>query len=135
MRHQSLKRQHEERIASKSFASWRSEQWHCLICHRRGDMAKRTLETHHIRGRESVKRHVEDNLAALCPRCHSQLHFGGKLDRNGERIPNLHPGHVLWAKLESEPETSLEVLDSIRKSKYEATELPEFYLKERERNQ
>ena len=76
----------------------------CELCHARKDSftlsMRAGLEPHHIVG-GSNRIDSDQNIIALCPRCHDHYHDGGGRDSTGARLPEVTRGAIIAAKLES----------------------------------
>jgi hypothetical protein len=93
------------------------------------------MEVHHIVGGPSrSKGHAPINYLKLCDRCHHVYH-SGKVVAN---VPDLHLGHVLQAKLQSDPErydyAALASLKGRKALSKDPEPIPDYYLDERKRN-
>lgn len=117
-----------------------SERLRCAVCWIRADRAygpDRRIVLHHLAGR-GRNHEVEGNWCAVCSRCHSQYHDGGQFGDDGERLPALTPGHMLWAKEQSDG-VDLGLIASLKgwaglPDHWIPCELPGAFLRERERN-
>lgn len=100
----------------------------------------RPMQVHHICGRGSRKFEVPGNWIVLCARDHRHYHFGGEHADDGQPLPELTPGMILWAKRAADPEQyDPALLAGLRGWKalpedWMPRELPEAFLRERERN-
>lgn len=113
---------------------YRSEHCRCAICHnpRIGE-----LECHHIAGRGTPQHEVAANFLMICGAfgrgcgAHWQYHHGGLSQ------PDLHLGHILWAKQDADGLVDLEWLAMLRHRKaltHEPERLPDWYIQRREAN-
>ncbi len=107
----------------------------CAVCWwPRGD-GRREVEVHHICGGASrSKGHDARNFLLLCERCHG-IHHSGKIYGLS---PDLTKAMILFAKRESDPglydPAYLAALRNKRHLGYDPEPIPEYYLRERERN-
>lgn len=58
------------------------------------------LQVHHIVG-GSRRYDYKWNFLMMCAVCHGQLHAGGYKSDDGEKLPELTIGHILWCKMVS----------------------------------
>lgn len=114
---------------------WSEDHMKCAICWWPSTDMRRGMEVHHIvGGANRSKGHVVENYLKLCDRCHMVYH-GGKVVAN---VPDLHLGHILDAKRESDPDNfDTEKLAAIKNRKalhWEPEPVPNHYKHERIRN-
>lgn len=115
--------------------AWSEEHRSCAICWWPSTDYRRNMEVHHIvGGNVRSKSHEVWNYLKLCDRCHMVYH-SGKVAAN---VPDLHLGHMLNAKRESDSENyfpdKLAALKNRLALPKDPEPIPEFYLRERERN-
>jgi hypothetical protein len=88
----------------------------CWSCGWRGEFRNwmwPRLENAHIRGGEG-RTHDRRNICRLCNGCH-RLNTGERIVVNGEPLRNLELCHMLWLKLQFDPEFyDPEYLNSLR---------------------
>lgn len=112
---------------------WVAEHRCCAVCWWPESDGRRRLEVHHIIGGAGRKHDVK-NYLRLCDRCHGVLH-SGKV--NG-LFPDITSAILLSTKQECDPDNyEPEFLASLKHKKhlgYEPEPVPDYYLKERERN-
>lgn len=114
---------------------WSEQFRSCAICWWPSYDMRRDMEVHHIVGGPNrSKGHVTWNYLKLCDRCHAVYH-SGKIAAN---VPELHLGHILWAKQQSEPEdfdiARLAALKNRVGLAKDPEPLPQYYMNEREDN-
>jgi len=107
----------------------------CAVCWWPSSDYRRDMEVHHIVGGPNrSKGNVPFNYLKLCDRCHAVYH-SGKVAAN---VPDLHLGHILWAKRESDPEefdiARLAALKGRVGLAKDPEPLPTYFLDERQRN-
>ena len=85
------------------------------------------FEVHHLIGGANGRSDEACNLLLTCNRCHN----GAAHNYGGEW--NLLREHLLWVKMQT-PEWNPERLWELAHREYEPVELPDVYLRERERN-
>jgi hypothetical protein len=112
---------------------WVAEHRCCAVCHWPESDGRRSLEVHHIIGGAGRKHDVR-NYLRLCDRCHGIYHSGKIVGC----FPELNKRILLGLKQECDPDNyDPEFLAYLKHKKhlgYEPAQLPDFYLKERERN-
>lgn len=114
---------------------WSEDHMQCAICWWPSLDMRRGMEVHHIvGGANRAKGHVVENYLKLCDRCHMVYH-SGKVVAN---VPDLHLGHMLEAKRESDPENydekKLAAIKNRQALHREAEPIPAHYKHERIRN-
>jgi hypothetical protein len=137
--------------ASKSKRNWRREaaaeraeymatHLRCMVC---GISVfahpSRPLECHHLMGRGAQKHECVENYGAICDRDHRHFHSGGELGDDGERLPELTPGMILFAKSLADGPIDEALLAGLRGWKglpedWLPVELPAEYMRERANN-
>lgn len=107
----------------------------CAVCHWPESDHRRRLEVHHLVG--GVNRHKCHHpkcYLSLCSRCHGVYHSG----KIHALTPELNMSILLQAKKESDPENyDPEWLAQVKNKKHLGVDpepIPEFFMKERERN-
>lgn len=98
----------------------------------------RPLQLHHLMSKGSQRHECVENYAALCDRDHAHFHGGGEFGDDGQRLPKLTGGHLLWAKAQADG-LDAKLLASLRgwvnlPDAWEPTPLPSAFILERERN-
>lgn len=76
----------------------------CALCGRCGYPGP-GLELHHIVGgaQRSGPGHRRENWLMLCKLCHSHHHQGGHFFDDGEKMPEILRGHLVWCKQQADP--------------------------------
>lgn len=112
---------------------WVAEHRCCSVCWWPESDGRRRLEVHHIIGGAGRKNDVR-NFLRLCEQCHGVFH-SGKIYSCQEDINKCT---LLGVKQECDPDNyDPEYLASLKMKKhlgYDPEPLPDYYLKERERN-
>lgn len=105
----------------------------CAVCWWPESDMRRRMEIHHLIGGRGRK-HDRRNFLSLCSNCHAVLHSGPRLTG----LPDLNKGILLGCKRETDPDfydpVYLAGLLHKKHLGYEPEPVPEWYLKERERN-
>jgi hypothetical protein len=93
------------------FAVFMDRHTHCWACGWQPGLARpvsqdiwaapQRLENHHIIG-GSGRKHIRPNIARLCSLCHRLFH-GDRIRVNGELLPELSMGNILYLKLVHDP--------------------------------
>ena len=114
---------------------WSDKHRSCAVCWWPESDYRRRMEIHHIvGGANRAKGHDPRNYLTLCQRCHGVYH-SGKIYAN---TPDINLSIILAAKEESDSELyDPEYLAWLKHKKHlgvDAGKIPDFYLKERERN-
>jgi hypothetical protein len=119
---------------------WSGKHDNCAVCFIHYTVAylerfPQPLQRHHIVGGTSKFDH-EANWLKLCSLCHDHYHSGGKRFREGERLPDLVLGHILWSKRDVDPDSwDPELLKAKRgRGLPDLIPLPVEFLRERERH-
>lgn len=102
LRKKSRRRQRADRAQRVPYGLWfGSVPDACWVCLELGISVCRKVEKHHL----CVGRRVDcpENWLLLGDVHHRQFHVGGEL-HNGERLPELTPGNLLWLKEKYDPE-------------------------------
>jgi hypothetical protein len=118
---------------NKVLTEWASEHRSCAVCWWPEGDGRRRMEIHHLQ-QGAARKHDRRNLLTLCERCHGVFHSGKVYGL----YPDLNKGILLTAKEESDPEHfDPGYLASLRHKVhlgYGPEPIPDYYLKERERN-
>ena len=112
---------------------WVAEHRCCGVCWWPESDGRRRLEVHHLIGGAGRKHDIRQYVR-LCSRCHGILHSGKVFGL----APDLNARILLAVKQECDPDNyDPEFLASLKHKKhlgYDPEQLPDYYLKERERN-
>ena len=130
MKRTPIKRRKPPAAEAKLLREFAAEFPRCFVCG-----GKYMLQVHHILGGPNRK-NVRCNLTILCTICHLAYHSGGPVWWFGAKRPPLRLGHILCVKWLMDPiGTDWEQLAEIRQRALpEDLPLPEWYVRERERN-
>lgn len=131
MRARSLKRQRQDRRDKPALEHYAQTHSRCLLCWAQFVYEEPwRLLLHHIAGRNGANFNDPSNVSMVCPPCHRACHEGDATR------PSLQVGHVITAKLIEDVWADVAVIHRLRNKRLiEPLPLPEFYLRERAKNQ
>jgi len=120
----------------EALTEWCSIQTKCAVCWWPEGRYGRRLHVHHmVSGVNRAKAHQPKCYLRLCDRCHDVYHSG----KVSGLFPDLNARILLHAKQESDPENydpaHLAALKNKKHLGYDPEPIPEFYLRERQRNE
>lgn len=114
-------------------ADFAAEHRSCAVCWWPESDGRRRMEIHHLVG-GAGRKHDRRNLVTLCSNCHAVLHSGSTVTG----LPDLSKGTLLACKQETDPDHyDPAFLASLKHKKhlgYDPEPVPDFYLRQRERN-